>query len=380
MKLPIKKQKVLYVITKSNKGGAQRHVYDLATSLPRDKFDVIVVAGGNDWLIQETSKSGIRNISINSLGRDINPFKDFLSFFHLIKIFKKEHPDIIHLHSSKIGGIGALAGRLTGVKKIIFTGHGWTFNEERSFIEKWAIRFLHWLTMVFSHKTIAVSKPVYDQVSGWPFVKNKLAIIHNGIKEFSFKEKSLARTILTGDKAENLNKYTWIGTISELHKNKGLEYTIEAITLLKKSIPQIIFVVMGEGEERKNLEKLIQKNNLENIVFLVGHKNNASTLLKALDIFTLTSTTEAFPYAILEAGLAELPVIASNVGGIPDIIESERSGFLVKPKNPQEIASAIEHIIKNQGETKAIGEKLHRKIITDFSINKMLEEISEIYK
>ena len=115
------KKKVTYVITKSNWGGAQRYVFDLATNLPKEQFEVAVALGGDGLLakkLQERNTSIYRSIS---LGRDISIGKDIRSFFELYRLFKKERPDVVHLNSSKAGGIGALAARVAGIKKIIFT-------------------------------------------------------------------------------------------------------------------------------------------------------------------------------------------------------------------------------------------------------------------
>ena len=113
------KQKILYLITKSNWGGAQRYVYDLATNLPKEKFDISVVAGGSGPLIQKLNEAKIRTIVFAQLSRDIRTFDDIKTFFMLISLFRKERPDIIHLNSSKIGGLGSVAGRISGDRKSV---------------------------------------------------------------------------------------------------------------------------------------------------------------------------------------------------------------------------------------------------------------------
>ena len=170
--------KILYLITKSNFGGAQRYVFDLAIEATRAGHDVIVGFGGNGALATKLNRAGIRTIEIPSLLRDINLTADIKSFFALIDIFGKEIPDIVHLNSSKMGALGACAARLwngwshllrffnLGGKPmhIIFTGHGWAFNEERSDIVRFIIGIAHWITIELSHETIAVSKRTRDQV------------------------------------------------------------------------------------------------------------------------------------------------------------------------------------------------------------------------
>ena len=169
----------------------------------------------------------------------------------------------------------------------------------------------------------------------------------------------------------------WIGTISELHTNKGLSYAIEAISKIKNDI---IFVVIGEGEKRKELEEQTIKLGVANKVFLTGHLDNVSSYLKAFDIFTLSSITEALPYALLEAGYASLPVIACDVGGIPEIIENGKTGILISPKNSEEIKNSIEYLIKNPRNATSFGNALKEKISKNFTQKIMLGKTFALYK
>lgn len=386
-----RKKKILYCITKSNWGGAQRYVYDLATGIPRGKFEIAVVLGGNGQLKEKLEIAGIRTISINALKRDVGIINDISSFFALIKIFKSEKPDIVHLNSSKIGGLGGLAGRIARVKKIIFTAHGWAYNEERRLPQKIAIAILHFITVALSHLTIAVSEKARDQFRSVGLMKNKIAVIRNGIGEIEFMEKEKARRELVEVRLQQAEKVKeairseplWIGTISELHKNKGLSYAIEAVkNHLEASLPsspKVIFIIMGEGEERKNLEEIIKINRLEDSVFLIGNVENASSYLKAFDIFTLTSITEALPYAILEAGKAGVPIVASNVGGISEIIDDMKSGILLQPKKPKEISDAIEYCLNHPDKKEVFSILLKEKIDKEFSLEKMVSETLKVY-
>lgn len=369
------KLKILYVITKGNFGGAQRYVFDLSTNLPKEEFEVTVAMGEGDTLRERLEQSGIRTIKIMGLKRDINIFGEIISFFHLIKLFKEEKPDIIHLNSSKVGAIGALAGRLTKVPKIIFTGHGWAFNENRNIISRSIIAFIHWFTIIATHTTIAVSKRIKDQISLFPFTENKISVIHNGIGSIDFLPKEDARSLLSDDK-----NGLWIGTISELHKNKGVDFIIKAFAKIRTQHPGAHLYVIGCGEEEKNLKSLVKEYSLESQIHLLGFRENASKYLKAFDIFTLTSRTEAFPYAPLEAGLAELPVVASRVGGVPEIISNKENGILVEPGNIFEIQFALHDLLSNEEKRLSYGKLLASKILKEFSFEEMLKKTIALYK
>jgi len=377
------KKKLFICITKSNWGGAQKYVFDIATNTPRDQFDTTVLLGGSGDLKNKLEEFGVKTLLLKNSQRDIDAKKEFGLLFELIKIFKKEKPDIVHLNSSKMGFVGALAGRIAGIKKIVFTCHGWAFNENRSFLSKWFFRIFHNLTIMLADETIAVSEITKNQIKK-PFRK-KIVVVRNGLREMEFKDKDTAqkfiseKIIQTNSKASKIlaEKPTWIGTLSELHTTKGLNYAIEAISKIKNNV---IFVIMGEGEKRKELEEQTVKLGVGNRVFLIGYVNGASTYLKAFDIITLSSITEGLPYVLLESGYAARPIVASNVGGIPEIIENNKTGILVSPRNSEEIKNSIEYLIKNPSKSKGLGDALKRKISQDFTQKVMLEKTFALYR
>lgn len=377
------KKKLFICITKSNWGGAQKYVFDIATNTPRDQFNTTVLLGGNGDLKKKLEEAGVKTILLENSQRDIKTKKEFGLLFELIRLFKEEKPDIVHLNSSKIGFVGALAARLSGVKKIVFTAHGWAFNENRNFLSKIILKILYMAIIVLCHEIISVSETTKKQI-GYFFGK-KIIVIRNGFRETELKDKKEAKDFLSAKIHEKNKKMAnilsknpfWIGTISELHTNKGISYAIEAISKIKNNV---IFVIIGEGEKRKELEARAVKLGIANKIFLIGNIDHASSYLKAFDIFVLSSVTEALPYVLLEAGYASLPVIASNVGGIPEIIENSKTGILVSPKNPEEIKSSVENLLKYPEKSRLLGDSLNDKISKDFTLKTMLEKTFSLYR
>lgn len=379
----LKQMKILYVITKSNWGGAQRHVFDLATAMKSKGHDVWVALGGEGVLKQKLEGAGIYTFSITNLERDISPSKDAGSFKEIYSIIKNKRPDIIHLHSPKAAGLGSLAGRLLRVKKIITTVHGWTFNEDRSIYEKALIRFFSWITMILSHTTVVLSEKEYSQALYFPWTKNKIQLIPLGIKSPIFVSVDGAKQAISkiiGMDLPVFLKKTVIGTVTELHKNKGLTYLIEAMVMIKTQQPNTICIIVGDGEEKASLNMLIKEKKLEDNVYLTGYLDNASEYLKALNVFVVSSIKEGLPYSILEAGTASLPVVATTVGGIPEIIEDMKSGILIQSKNHRELSHALSFMIEHPEERKRYGTTLKERVSTKFSLDKMLWMIEGIYK
>lgn len=374
------KIKVLYVITKSNFGGAQRYVYDLATKLPGEKFDIAVALGGEGVLAEMLREAGVRTISIPSLDRDISIVRDVASFFALWKLFRHEKPEIVHLNSSKVGGIGALAGRFACVPKIIFTAHAWAFNEDRSRLSRFAIKILSWVTVLLSHDTIAVSNAIMRSVEPWPFIKNKIFVIKNGVSEPTFFDREMARRALCNKADANIPGGAFIiGTIAELHRNKGLRYAIEALSKLVEHGLPVYYMILGGGEEEEQLGALIKQLGLQKHVFLLGFTKDAPRFLTAFDAFVLPSITEALGIVILEAGLARLPVVATNVGGIPEVVSDGKTGLLVSPRSPAEIVAALARIIESDTLRQSLGFALRSKVVEEFSCDGALSATMSLY-
>ena len=375
--------KILYAITKSNWGGAQRHVYDLAVAMKSAGNEVFAAVGGEGLLKEKLEKAGIYTYSIGSLGRDMSLGKDAGSFKELYAVIRDKKPDILHLHSPKAAGLGSLAGRLLGIKKIVYTVHGWTFNESRPLWQRTAIALASWVTMLLCHDVILISKREYKQTERFPFVKKKIRLVPLGIRPPVFMSIDGAKQFFAkkiGMEFGEFDRKTVVGTIAELHRNKGLEYLVDAAALACKSRPNSLFLVVGEGEERLRLEEQIKSLDIESNFKLVGYAEDANQYLKAFSLFVLPSIKEGLPYTILEAGSASLPVVATIVGGIPEIITDMKSGILVQPKKSGELAHAISFLIEHPEERRAYGAALHDKVANDFSVERMIRETEEIYK
>ncbi len=371
--------KVLYIITKSNFGGAQKHVFDLATNLPKDQFEVVVALGGDGLLKQKLETAAVRTVSVGKMGRDISIFKDLSSLFDVYKIIKKERPDVIHLHSPKAAGLGALSGRLLGVKNIVYTVHGWAFNEDRGSLFKFLTYSASWLTALLVHKIITITERETEQTKLFPLVSKKVFYVHNGIEVPAFLPKNEARHFIEQKIGADLSSSIIVGTIAELHKNKGLTYAIDAMEIVYRTFPNIVFIVMGDGEEKERLNKLIIQKGLHNVVCLMGFVDNARIYLKAFDMFALTSVKEGLPYVVLEAGAAALPCVTTSVGGIPDVITDMKSGILVKLRNPDEIAQGIAYMIEHPQKAQEFASTLQKIVLTEFSIETMIKRVITLY-
>ncbi len=365
------KPRILYVITKANWGGAQRYVYDLAIAAREAGWEAIVATGSEGELSRRLVETGIRVETIVGLGRDIRLKDDIRAFHSLLGLMREIRPTVVHSNSSKAGGLAALAARISGVHRIIFTAHGWAFNEDRKGHQKAVIWLLHYLTVLLSHRTICVSEAMRNDARSMPLLQKKFGVIHNGIGASTLLPREEARHRL----APGLSTPLWVGTIAELHPTKQLHILMRAFA----KTADCSLVIMGDGEERTRLEALALRLQITERVHFLGHVENASSYLAALDIFVLPSRSEGLGYVLLEAGMAGLPVIATNVGGIPEVIQDNETGILVRSGDVDELASGIGTLLADPALRMQLGSALKKRVMEKFSKTEMIEKTFSRY-
>lgn len=371
-------KKIIFFITQAEIGGAQKYVFDLASALKKScEFEVLVASEESPEFAQKLSENGVKFITLRHIRRNINPFADIRSFSEIYSIIKAEKPDIVHLNSSKIGVLGSLAGSLANISKIIFTAHGWVFNEVLPWYKKAFFIFASRLAALFQTNIICVSSYDKDAALRYKITdENKLTVINNGISESEFiflsKEEARKKLNLPKDK-------TIVGTIANLYKTKGIEFLVSAAKELQENRKDVLFVIIGDGPKREALELQVTSYELQGIFKLLGRKENASQYLKAFDICVLPSEKEGFPYVLLEAGLAKLPVISTNVGGIPDLLNGENS-ILILSRDPHQIESSVLALLQNKEKMSFISENLYKTVIQDFTFEKMYQKTLEVYE
>ena len=353
-------RRILFIITQAELGGAQRWVYDVAVNL-KDKYEVTVAAGDTGPLLQNLKSHNIRTFCFKHLKRNINPIHDFLGILEIYRFIKNENPDALQLCSAKAGFIGSIAGRMAGVKEVIYRNGGWSFNDPRPQWQNLIFLWLERLTSPLKNKIIVNSQKGYDEALKYKICsKKKLFLLYNGIQINDQAPKTNDQNNIT------------IGAIANFYKTKGVEYLVRAANILQN--PNLEFFVIGDGPERKNIEFLIDKFHLNNF-HLLGQQENPWKILqeKNVNLFVIPSLKEGMPYVLLEAMTKNLPIIAAKVGGIPEIIESGKNGLLIKKGNPQELASAIETLIGNQ----TLREALAKKALQDIQKFQLSDMISK---
>ena len=383
------KKKILFVITQSEFGGAQRFLFELVTHLDPALYESIVTSQPGE-LLDMLRSANIPVQPLKRLRRDISPLGDILAVLEIRKLLNREKPDVLFLLSSKAGFLGSLAAWLQHYSdtlayrsKIIYRIGGWSFNDPQSRLtrklyiaaEKISARWKDVIIVNSEHDRLQA-----QQLGIKP--RGKLVAIYNGIDSSSldFLSRDEAREKLEKLFPYQLKaiSYKLVGCIANFYKTKGLPYLIEAIAVIHKAHPDAELVLIGDGGERRNIETRIMEHGAKDYIFLAGHLSEAWRYLKAFDIFVLPSLKEGFPWVLLEAMAAEVPIVATAVGAVPEIITNSENGLVVEPGNAKVLQKIMETLLTDKTLGAQLAKRGKETVLQKFKIDDMFRKVVEL--
>ena len=378
-----RKIKVLNIITRMELGGPPILLIDILQRLNREHFECSILTGitidRKYNMIGFARNKHIRVSTMPSLVRNVHPLKDIISLIKLFLFLKKEKYDVIHCHTSKGGFIGRLAAKLAGSKIIIYSPHGDIFEgyfcklatDFFILLEKFAARF--------TDKIINLTKREIERFLEYGIgTRQQLKHIYNGI-DIQYYEHAISSNLRKRDEF-GLSKDDFIcATVGRLVPVKGHTYLIKAIHKVVKVIPEARFLFVGDGEIKSKLSEEIRSLDLQENIFLLGSRNDIATILSCIDIFLLPSLNEGFGMALIEAMAEKKPVIATNVGGIPEVVIDGETGILVPPKDPEAFSSAIIKLYKNPELSRRMGLAGYNRAKRLFDITTTVHNLERLY-
>jgi len=356
--------KILYIITKSEAGGAQTHVAELCKYFSNKGNTVGVLSYPGGWLQTEVEKMGIKFFANNYFSNSLNPVRIIKAYLETKKVIKEFKPDLVHCHSSAAGAYGRLAVR--NKIRTLYTAHGWGFNIGVPFFQKWIAILIEKYLSGYTSKIICVSDFVKNLGLKFRIApEDKFVVIKNGVLVKEINPRSIDKKV----------RIVFVGRLAE---PKDPLLLLEAVNKIKdKSLFEVSIV--GDGKKRIECENFIKEKHLVNVkIFGELDLLEVDKLLQDSDIFVLISKWEGLPLTILEAMSVGLPVVVSNVGGISEVVNTE-NGILVENK-VDDIEQALVELIQNRGLRLKMGESGYEKVKQSFSLGKMLEELEYIYK
>lgn len=356
------KIKIVYIINNFVLGGAERLLLDVCRKLDKNKFEITVITIiGNGPLLAEFKKLPI-NLRIfqkkSKLGLGL--------ICQIRKELKKIKPQIVHTHLFGGDTWGRLAAILAGVPVIISTEHNMGENET------WVMKKIKLILSWFTAKIIAVSQGVKDYSVKVEGIKaEKIEVIYNGI--------DLARFTYRGVKDLDAKKIEAV-VVGRLEEQKGHQYLISAMPKILEKYSGFILNIVGQGSLEKSLKEQVRQLGLKDKVNFKGTSTEVEKILAQMDLFILPSVWEGLGIVILEAQAAGLPVLASNVGGIREIIKSGQNGLLFEPKDPEAIFKTVDKILSNSELRKQIVETANAQVKAKFSLEGMVGKYEEVYE
>ena len=362
--------KLVQVIAESGLGGGPSHVLGILQNIDQKIFDLYLICPSG-YLSKEAKKiDGITVFNTPMISKfDMASLLEIKAILARIRVkYNPFGPMMVHSHGARAGLLARMV-MPRGIRNI-YTEHRWDYdfklsNPINNWMQKWLLKRMNFK----SDLVIAVSSSVKDFL-----IKEKLA---SG-KRIVVIPNAVNLTSLQPIKIKEKITHPIIGTIGNLKSVKGQEYLIRAMKDIVKDFPLATLEIIGEGEERGNLEGLIRKLELEHNVSLLGYKENPMPFMRHWNVFVLPSIAETFGIVLLEAASVGLPIVATKVGGIPDIIQDKKSGVLVAPRNSKVIAKEVVDLIRHPVKAaKYKSAALER--VKDFEWKKVIKVLEENY-
>lgn len=364
------KTKILYLITEIELGGAENLLLELSKGLSKEKFNISVgYLKGQGTLKEDFETAGIRVVDFKMRSKF-----DMFCLFKLAVFIRQEKFDIVHTHLINADIFGFFAAKIAGVNTIVSTKHNTdAFRRRKSFSMRLDSFVANRLSL-----NIAVSNSVRDFLIKYQRINpEKFKVVYNGINNAEFsprKNKEDAKI----DLGLNSKEYV-VGVIGRFEEQKGHIYLIEAMQKIISEIENVRLVFLGQGSLKKSLQKRISFLNLGSKVTFLKMRSDVVNVLSALDIFILPSLWEGLGMAMLEAMAAGVPVIASDVDGIKEVIESDKTGILVPPADPGKIAEAVIELLKDEKRREYFSVMGQNSVQAGFNMFGFIKKIEKIY-
>ncbi|MFH0772263.1 MAG: glycosyltransferase family 4 protein [Candidatus Omnitrophota bacterium] len=383
-----KKIKVLRIIARLNVGGPAIHAILLTEALNNERFESILVTGhintGEKDMSYLAKEKGIRPVVIYEMGRCISPVKDLAALWKIYKLMIREKPDIVHTHTAKAGTLGRVAAILAGVPVKIHTFHGHIFD---GYFNKFAASIFLLIERAlagFTKYIVVISEAQKKQIGenykiGY---SGKLRVIPLGLElEKFFLAESRGGALRSEFKIDA--DTIAIGIIGRLVPVKNHKMFLDTFKRLKKILGnefKLKSIIVGDGEERAALEKYASEIGIIDYTIFCGWREELSEIYADLDIVALTSLNEGTPVSLIEALASALPVIATDVGGVRDIVEDGVNGCLVASGDTEAFAKGLADLIRSPLKRRIFGKAGREKVRENFSKERLVRDISNLYE
>jgi glycosyltransferase involved in cell wall biosynthesis len=357
---------ILYLSTSSGPGGAERVISNLAASLDRERYRPLLCLFRPGWIQERSESRGVSTYIIPTQG-----MADWRWVNRIRQLLREERVDLIHAHEFDANVQGTFAAALTGIP-LVATIHGKNYFWEkyrRRLAYRWVSRRATMVAVSQNLKEFVIEKVGID--------RNRLQVIYNGVDVLpSYKNADVSEC----RRELGLPEYNRVvGVVGNLYPVKGHQYLIEGIPSILNKCPNTSFLFAGRGQLETELKAQVNRLGLDERVHFLGLRQDIARILTLLDVFVLPSLSEGLSMAILEAMIAGKPVVATEVGGNPELVLNGKSGFLVPPRDSQALANSVTTLLTNRQQAIRFAEEGKRRAEGQFSLGTMVNTYQALY-
>jgi glycosyltransferase involved in cell wall biosynthesis len=377
--MPRKRPKLVHLITRLELGGAQQNTLYCIEHHDRERFEVGLWAGEGGML--DARARAIERADVRILPwlvHPIAPARDASAVVRLASMLRDV--DLLHTHSSKAGILGRAAAKLARLPGVVHTVHGWSFNDVQPAVTRRLYLEAERAAARLTDRIVCVARFDRDRglASGIGH-DQQYRILRSGIDPSLYTAPAGARERVRASIGATPDDVV-VGSITNFKPQKGPLDLVEAARLARLRDGRLLFVVAGDGGLRSEVERAIAQADLRGAVHLLGWRDDVPELLAAMDVFLLTSLFEGLPRVVLQAIAASVPVVATDTGGVAEVVVHGESGLLVPPGQPEAAATAILALSGDAGMRARFAQAARVRLGEEFDIRRMVPDLEDLYE
>ena len=380
--------KILRVIARLNMGGPALHVAYLTAGLRERGYDTTLVAGslarGEDSMAFVADARDVEIVRIDELGREISPLRDLVATLRLARLIRKERPDILHTHTAKAGTVGRVAALLAGRRGppiVVHTFHGHVLRGYFGPLRSWFFRQLERWLAARTTALIAVSPQVRDDLVALGIApRERFVVIRLGIE---LGERVAAEQ----DGRDESRRYLGIGPdrfavgwIGRMTAVKRTDDVLVAFKRLRDEGVDAVLCMVGDGPDRPGLEQRAHELGVVGDTLFLGYQEDVAPFYAAFDALVLPSSNEGTPVSAIEALAAGRPVVATRVGGVPDVVVEGEDGFLVEPGATDDLADRLAELARDPELRQRMGQAGRQRVVPRYAVDRLVDDVDRLYR